>query len=65
MDPATLERLGELFFCAERGEDAPDGTGIGLYFSIQMVQQNGGRISFHSDGIGRGSTVAIWLPKEG
>lgn len=65
MDAATLQRLGELFFCAERGEDAPDGTGIGLYFSIQMVQQNGGRISFHSEGIGRGSTVAIWLPKEG
>jgi PAS domain S-box-containing protein len=40
----------------------PDGGGIGLHSSANMVQQLGGSLSFHSDGPGRGAVFTLELP---
>jgi signal transduction histidine kinase/DNA-binding NarL/FixJ family response regulator len=40
------------------------GLGIGLAIVRYVVQQHGGRVSAHSDGMGRGATFAIELPAD-
>ncbi|MCF6178242.1 MAG: PEP-CTERM system histidine kinase PrsK [Geopsychrobacter sp.] len=39
----------------------PDGTGIGLYQTRQVVEAHGGRIEVESK-VGCGSTFTVWLP---
>ncbi|WP_250437483.1 CheR family methyltransferase [Caballeronia sp. ATUFL_F2_KS9A] len=38
------------------------GLGIGLALAKQLVDMHGGRIEARSDGLGRGTTVSVWLP---
>jgi len=62
----AAEALGDIFemFTQVRGPDAgrAGGLGIGLALSRGLVQLHGGRLEARSDGLGRGSTFAVWLP---
>ncbi len=40
-----------------------DGSGIGLYLAKEIVERSGGSISARSEGEGRGTTLAIILPR--
>jgi signal transduction histidine kinase len=67
MTPETLEQVFEPFFTDRRaraGEDRPPkpGTGLGLSITHAIVQEHGGRITAHSEGLGRGSRFEIELP---
>jgi signal transduction histidine kinase len=65
MSPETLERVFEPFFTDRPrvpGSPPRPGTGLGLSITHAIVQSHGGRITAHSDGIGRGSWFVIELP---
>jgi signal transduction histidine kinase len=38
------------------------GTGLGLFIVAQTAKRHGGRVSAHSDGVGRGATFTLELP---
>jgi len=50
-------RIFEPFFTTQQGR----GMGLGLYFSKQVVEKQGGSITFESE-VGRGTTFTILLP---
>src|SRR5207237_1520086 len=39
------------------------GTGLGLFIVHSIVERHGGRVSAERDGLGRGSTFTIQLPR--
>jgi len=41
------------------------GLGLGLFICRNIVHRHGGRITAHSDGEGKGTTIALWLPCSG
>ncbi len=53
-----LEHLFEAFHSTK-----PEGAGLGLYVSSNIVQEHGGWIEVESE-VGEGSTFTIWLPQE-
>jgi signal transduction histidine kinase len=55
-----LERIFDPFVRVNGG--GPDGLGIGLTLVRNLVTQHSGRITAHSDGMGRGSTFVVDLP---
>jgi signal transduction histidine kinase len=58
-----LPRLFEPFAQAEAaGQRAAGGLGLGLPLVQSIVQQHGGTIAAHSDGIGKGSEIIVRLP---
>lgn len=58
-----LPRVFDLFTQAEpSGNDVSGGLGIGLALVRPLVEMHGGRVTAHSDGAGRGSEFAVWLP---
>jgi signal transduction histidine kinase len=59
--PADLPAIFDLFV---RGAPpgAPDGLGIGLAISRQLVELHGGSICAQSDGLGQGSEFIVRLP---
>jgi signal transduction histidine kinase len=58
-----LPRLFEPFAQAEAaGQRAAGGLGLGLPLVQSIVQQHGGTIEAHSDGIGKGSEIIVRLP---
>ncbi len=61
MSPQTAERVFEPFFTAKRGAGQP-GTGLGLSISHAIVQNHGGTIEAHSEGLGKGSRFVVRLP---
>ena len=56
-----LDRIFEPFVRGNGG--GPEGLGIGLTLTRNLVAQHGGHISAHSDGTGRGSTFVVNLPR--
>ena len=50
------ERLFKPFYTAKK----PDGTGLGLWVSLSLVERYGGKITVESD-TGSGSRFAVWL----
>jgi signal transduction histidine kinase len=65
MSPETLEQVFEPFFTDRPrvpGSPPRPGTGLGLSITHAIIQSHGGRITAHSDGVGRGSWFVIELP---
>ena len=61
MTPETLEHLFEPFFThAKPGK----GTGIGLAITHRIIVEHGGTIEPRSEGLGKGSTFHIHLPRK-
>ena len=58
------EKLGmwTQFFRGHRHMATSTGSGLGLWVAHAFVAANGGRIEAHSDGEGRGSTIAMSFP---
>lgn len=58
-----LPRVFDLFVQGQQSLDRSEGgLGIGLSICKQLVEMQGGHVSVFSDGLGRGSTFAIYLP---
>jgi PAS domain S-box-containing protein len=66
IEPAFIPHLFERFSQADGGTSrVHTGLGLGLAISRHLIELQGGRISAHSDGLGRGSTFRIELPIRG
>ena len=64
VDPAMQQKIFDLFEQADKSlERGNAGLGIGLTLARQLVQLHGGEIGVVSDGIGRGSTFVVRLPR--
>lgn len=59
MDDEVKQHLFEPFFTRRRDGQ---GTGLGLSITYQIIEEHGGCINAHSDGVGHGSTFTIRLP---
>jgi PAS domain S-box-containing protein len=63
--PDVLSRLFEPFVQAERTlARSAGGLGLGLALVKGLVELQGGSVSAHSEGIGRGATLVVRLPLE-
>jgi signal transduction histidine kinase len=64
IDPEDMSRL---FTAGGRGKNSlkvnVDSTGFGLFIAKQIVTDHKGRIWVESDGVGKGSTFTVELPK--
>jgi two-component system, sensor histidine kinase len=64
IDPAMQGRIFELFEQADKSlERGNAGLGIGLTLARQLIELHGGQIAVQSEGIGRGSTFVVRLPR--
>jgi signal transduction histidine kinase/CheY-like chemotaxis protein len=63
IEPDMLGRIFDLFTQVGRSlHRAQGGLGIGLTLVRQLVELNGGKVSVHSDGPGKGSEFVVRLP---
>jgi signal transduction histidine kinase len=61
--PEALPKVFELFTQIEaRANQAGGGLGIGLALVRRLVEMHGGRVTAHSDGVGRGAELVVTLP---
>jgi signal transduction histidine kinase/ActR/RegA family two-component response regulator len=64
MEPALVARVFDLFTQAERTPDrSQGGLGLGLALAKSLVELHGGTVQAHSDGLGKGSTFTVRLPR--
>lgn len=64
MEPETLDHVFERFSRApEQGGQGKAGLGLGLALVKALVEMHGGRVEASSQGLGRGSTFIVALPK--
>jgi two-component system CheB/CheR fusion protein len=64
VDSSFLPHIFEIFRQADSGTNrAQAGMGIGLAVVQQLVELHGGSVSAHSEGLGRGATFTIRLPR--
>jgi len=54
--PDSLSQVFEPFYSTK-----PEGLGLGLFVSQDIVKQHGGRIEAQSR-VGEGTTLTVWLP---
>jgi two-component system sensor histidine kinase KdpD len=55
-------QVGERFFRGPRHAATTSGSGLGLWIANAFISANGGKVQIESDGVGRGTTVSIYLP---
>jgi signal transduction histidine kinase/ActR/RegA family two-component response regulator len=59
----TLPHVFDMFMQAEAvGGRTRSGLGIGLTLARKLVEMHGGRLTAHSEGVGKGSTFVVHLP---
>ncbi len=58
MSPPVKKRATELFFTTKA---AGDSTGLGLFLTLEFVDEVGGRLSINSE-VGQGTTVSLMFP---
>ncbi|MDQ2819559.1 MAG: ATP-binding protein [Pseudomonadota bacterium] len=64
MEPGLVQRVFDLFTQAERTPDrSQGGLGLGLALARSLVELHGGAVSAASEGLGRGSTFSVRLPR--
>ena len=64
VEPAMQERIFDLFEQADQSmQRGSAGLGVGLTLSRQIVQLHGGTLSMHSEGLDRGSSFTVRLPR--
>lgn len=64
MSPELVKTAFELFTQAQRASDrAEGGLGIGLALVRRLVELHEGQVEAHSDGVGRGSSFIVTLPR--
>ncbi len=64
MSPELVDTAFDLFTQAQRASDrSQGGLGIGLALVRRLVELHEGRVEAHSDGLGRGSSFIISLPR--
>jgi len=66
MSAQTLEQVFEPFYTEKRGtggDSSRRGTGLGLAITYAIIEQHEGRITASSEGLGKGSTFRVELPK--
>jgi PAS domain S-box-containing protein len=62
--PALRSHVFDLFAQAERTPDrSQGGLGLGLALVKSLVELHGGRVACHSEGLGKGSTFIVQLPR--
>jgi two-component system sensor histidine kinase KdpD len=61
--PADREKVFDLFYRASKGDGAPSGTGLGLAIVRGLVEAHGGSVSASAGPAGRGTAIAIVLPR--
>jgi signal transduction histidine kinase len=63
IEPAHLSHVFDRFYRADPARNSTDGgSGIGLTISKALVEAQGGELTAHSDGPGRGATFTVRLP---
>jgi PAS domain S-box-containing protein len=66
IDTSFLPHIFEIFRQADPGTSrAQQGMGIGLAVVQQLVELHGGSVSAYSEGVGKGATFTIRLPRSG
>jgi len=60
---ADRERIFDQFYRAARGDGAPSGTGLGLAIVRGFVEAHGGRVGIDAGPGGRGTAIALSLPR--
>lgn len=64
VEPAMQERIFDLFEQADQSmQRGSAGLGVGLTLSRQIVQLHDGTLSMHSEGLHRGSSFTVRLPR--
>jgi signal transduction histidine kinase/DNA-binding response OmpR family regulator len=63
IEPAFMPHIFDLFAQADQSLDrSQGGLGIGLTLVKHLVELHGGRVEAHSDGVGCGTEVSVYLP---
>jgi signal transduction histidine kinase len=59
-----LQRIFKRFYrVAHRSLSTVKGTGLGLFIVRSIARKHGGRVFAHSEGLGKGTTVTLELPR--
>jgi two-component system CheB/CheR fusion protein len=63
--PEDLEHVFEMFRQVENTKfSGSPGLGIGLGLVKELVELHGGRVQASSEGLGKGCTFTVWLPRQ-
>lgn len=64
IDENEIKKVFESFYRADASRSIK-GSGLGLGIVKQIIERHGGKIWLNSDGIGKGTTVTVYLPLTG
>ena len=63
ISPGQLSRIFDPYArSVQTAEEGIEGRGLGLALVQEIVERHGGRVSAHSEGLGRGSVFTLWIP---